>query len=90
MESCIWKDGALENGQLTNYVIPTSDDLPAIRVEFLEEPSSNRGDGAKGIGELPMDGGAPAVINAIAAATGVDPRSVPLTPESLMDLMVDT
>ncbi len=40
--------------------------------------------GAKGIGELSIDGPAPAVINAVAAATGADPREIPLTPERLM------
>lgn len=90
MEDTIWKDGALENGQLTNYVIPTSDDLPAIRVDFVRGPGDDLDRAPKGIGELPMDGGAPAVANAIAAAIGVDPRAVPLTPERLMHLAADS
>lgn len=86
MEECRWRDGGMINNQLTNYVIPTSDDLPPIRVEFMENPFSYGPQGAKGIGELPLDGPAPAVINAIAAATGADPRAIPLTPERLMAL----
>jgi CO/xanthine dehydrogenase Mo-binding subunit len=84
MEECKWTDGAMANPQLTNYLIPTSDDLPPIRVAFLENPYRYGPQGAKGIGELSLDGGAPAVINAVAAATGADPRVIPLTPERLM------
>ena len=87
MEECKWKDGVMENGQLTNYIIPTSADVPRIRVDFLEVPYAHGAQGAKGIGELPMDGPAPAVLNAVAEATGTDPRSVPLTPERLMEAM---
>lgn len=84
LEECRWKDGAMANAQLTNYIIPTSDDLPPIRVAFLENPYPFGAQGAKGLGELPMDGPAPAVLNAIAAATGADPCIIPLTPERLM------
>ncbi|HXF94466.1 MAG TPA: xanthine dehydrogenase family protein molybdopterin-binding subunit [Gemmatimonadales bacterium] len=86
MEECQWKDGAMANARLTNYIIPTADDLPPIRVEFLEHPYPHGAQGAKGIGELPIDGPAPAVVNAVAAATGTDPRDIPLTPERLMAL----
>ena len=85
MEECKWNDGAMENGQLTNYIIPTSGDIPPIRVDFLEVPYRYGAQGAKGIGELPMDGPAPAILNAVARATGTDPRSIPLTPERLME-----
>lgn len=88
-EECVWEEGAMENAQLTNYVIPTSDDVPPIRVEFLEKPYPHGAQGAKGIGELPMDGPAPAIVNAVVAATGCDARAIPLTPETLMELMVD-
>ncbi|MGH7538940.1 MAG: xanthine dehydrogenase family protein molybdopterin-binding subunit [Gemmatimonadales bacterium] len=86
LEECRWKDGAMANPQLTNYLIPTSDDLPPIRVEFLENPYPFGAQGAKGLGELPMDGPAPAILNAVAAATGADPCAIPLTPERLMTI----
>lgn len=86
LEDCRWKDGAMANAQLTNYLIPTSDDLPAIRVAFLETPYPYGAQGAKGLGELPMDGPAPAIVNAVAAATGADPCVIPLTPERLMTI----
>ncbi len=86
MEECKWKDGAMTNNQLTNYIIPTSDDVPSIRVAFLEAPYAHGAQGAKGLGELPIDGPAPAILNAVAEATGTDPREIPLTPERLMAL----
>jgi CO/xanthine dehydrogenase Mo-binding subunit len=89
MEDCRWKDGAMENAQLTNYIVPTSDDLPPIRVRFEETPWPGGPLGAKGLGELPIDGPAPAVVNAIARAVGVEPREIPLTPERLMALLDD-
>ena len=77
----------MANAQMTNYIIPTSMDLPLIRVHFEENPYANGPGGAKGIGELPMDGPAPAIFNAVAHATGVDVTVLPLTPEGLMRVM---
>ncbi len=87
LEDFRFKDGAMANGQLTNYIIPTSDDVPPIRVAFLENPYAHGAQGAKGIGELPMDGPAPAIVNAVAAATGADPCTIPLTPERMMSVL---
>jgi CO/xanthine dehydrogenase Mo-binding subunit len=85
-EDVVWKDGRVANPQMTNYIIPTSVDTPPIRVAFMPpfEPSPV----PKGIGELPMDGPAPALVNAVAHATGVDPRTAPLMPERLMNLLI--
>lgn len=88
-EELKWREGAMANCQMTNYVIPTSDDVPPVRVAFLENPYPYGAQGAKGIGELPMDGPAPAIANAVAAATGCDPCVIPLTPERLMELLDD-
>jgi CO/xanthine dehydrogenase Mo-binding subunit len=74
----------MANAQMTNYIMPTSLDLPPIRVYFEERPYPHGPAGAKGIGELPMDGPAPAIANAVAHATGADISSIPLTPEKLM------
>jgi len=87
MEECKWQQGAMANNQLTNYLIPTSDDVPPVRVAFVENPYPHGAGGAKGLGELPIDGPAPAVVNAVARATGTDPRAIPVTPERLMELM---
>jgi CO/xanthine dehydrogenase Mo-binding subunit len=89
MEECRFRDGAMINNQLTNYIIPTSDDVPPILVLFYENPYSRGGGGAKGVGELPMDGPAPAILNAVAAAIGADPAVIPMTPERLMALATE-
>jgi CO/xanthine dehydrogenase Mo-binding subunit len=86
-ENVVWQEGRMLNAQMTNYVMPTSVDLPAIRVCFEEIPCGRGPAGAKGIGELPLDGTAPAIANAIAHATGVDVRRIPVTPESLLEMI---
>ena len=87
-EQVVWREGRMVNAQMTNYIMPTSMDLPPIRVYFEERPYQHGPAGAKGIGELPMDGPAPAIFNAVAQATGLNPVRLPLTPESLMELFV--
>jgi CO/xanthine dehydrogenase Mo-binding subunit len=83
-ENVVWRDGRMANGQMTNYIIPTSADIPPIRVHFFENPYEGGPGGAKGIGELPMDGPAPAILSAVEHATGIRLDYVPLTPELLM------
>ena len=68
-------------------LLPTAADVPPIRVGFAEMPYAGGPGGAKGIGELPMDGPAPAIVNAITHATGVRVRQVPATPEGLMEAL---
>ncbi|HEU4933806.1 MAG TPA: xanthine dehydrogenase family protein molybdopterin-binding subunit [Pyrinomonadaceae bacterium] len=87
-ENVVWKDGRMANNQMTNYIIPTPADIPPIRVFFEENPYAYGPGGAKGIGELPMDGAAPAILNAIENATGVSFTQVPLMPETLMEPFV--
>ncbi len=86
-EKCVWQDGRLSNNQMTNYIMPTSMDLPPIHVSFEEVPSIHGAFGAKGIGELPMDGPAPAILNAIENATGLSFTSIPLLPEDIFERM---
>jgi CO/xanthine dehydrogenase Mo-binding subunit len=83
-EKVMWNRGRMENNQMTNYIIPTSQDIPPIRVFFEERPFGHGAYGAKGIGELPMDGPAPAILNAIAHATGKQFDCVPLLPEDML------
>ncbi|HKG58382.1 MAG TPA: xanthine dehydrogenase family protein molybdopterin-binding subunit [Pyrinomonadaceae bacterium] len=83
-ENVVWKDGRMANNQMTNYIIPTPADIPPIRVYFEENPYAYGPGGAKGIGELPMDGAAPAILNAIENATGIGFNHIPLMPERLI------
>ena len=86
-EKVEWRDGRMQNGQMTNYIMPTSADVPAIRVFFEERGNAHGAYGAKGIGELPMDGPAPAIVNAIEDALGMPFDKVPLLPEDIFDAM---
>jgi len=83
-ENVVWQNGRMVNGQMTNYIIPTAADIPPIKVIFEEQPYAYGPMGAKGIGELPMDGPAPAIASAIENATGILLNSIPATPEVLM------
>jgi CO/xanthine dehydrogenase Mo-binding subunit len=82
-ENVVWQNGRMANGQMTNYIMPTAADIPPIRVYFAENPYAFGPAGAKGIGELPMDGPAPAILNAIENATGMSFESIPLLPEKV-------
>jgi len=82
-EKVAWEKGRMQNGQMTNYIMPTSADLPDIRVYFEELGNEHGAFGAKGIGELPMDGPAPAIVNAVEDALGIPFNSVPLLPEDI-------
>jgi CO/xanthine dehydrogenase Mo-binding subunit len=73
---------------MTNYIMPTSADLPPIHVTFEEIPSPHGAFGAKGIGELPMDGPAPAILNAIEHATSIAFTEIPLLPEDIFERMM--
>jgi CO/xanthine dehydrogenase Mo-binding subunit len=86
-EKCLWHNGHLANNQMTNYIMPTSADIPPIHVTFEEVPSPHGAYGAKGIGELPMDGPAPAILNAIEHATGISFTEIPLLPEDIFERM---
>jgi CO/xanthine dehydrogenase Mo-binding subunit len=84
LEHVVMRDGAMANAQLTNYVIPTSLDTPEFDVVMLENPYPGGPFGAKGLGELPMDGPAPAVVNAL-RSLALDVREIPATPERLAE-----
>ena len=77
-------DGGMKNANLTSYVLPTMADVPTIRVLFEEQPYGYGPFGAKGIGELPMDGPGPAVANALAMALSCGVPAIPATPEKLL------
>lgn len=86
-EKVEWRDGRMQNGQMTNYIMPTSADVPPIRVFFEELGNAYGAFGAKGIGELPMDGPAPAIVNAVEDALGMPFDSIPLLPEDIFEAL---
>ncbi|TME10677.1 MAG: xanthine dehydrogenase family protein [Chloroflexi bacterium] len=78
------QEGRYLNDRLATYLIPTALDAPHIRSILVEAPYSGAPHGAKGVGELPMDVAAPAVVAAIHDATGVWIHELPATPEKIL------
>ncbi|OUJ72208.1 xanthine dehydrogenase family protein molybdopterin-binding subunit [Hymenobacter crusticola] len=74
------------NASLADYHIPVNADIPEMTVEFIDEhdPYINAM-GVKGIGEISMVGVAAAVANAVFHATGKRIRSLPITPEKVLN-----
>src|SRR5262245_58054917 len=83
-EELVWERGRVVNNRLTDYIIPTSLDAPEMETIIIEKEYPHGPFGAKGVGELPMDGAAPAIAAAIFNATGAFMRDIPITPERLM------
>ena len=83
LEEVVMRGGKMANAQLTNYIIPTTLDTPPMTIKILEQPYKHGPFGAKGVGEMPIDGPAPAVVNALRHA-GVVVSEIPATPERIM------
>src|SRR5690349_12596587 len=78
------RDGRYLNDRLATYIIPTALDAPRIHSILVEAPFSGVPHGAKGVGELPMDVGAPAIVAAIHDATGAWIHELPASPERIL------
>jgi CO/xanthine dehydrogenase Mo-binding subunit len=87
LEEVVWDRGRIVNDRLTNYIIPTSLDAPEIETIIVEKEYPHGPFGAKGVGELPMDGAAPAIAAAVFNATGAFLTEIPITPERLQKSM---
>jgi CO/xanthine dehydrogenase Mo-binding subunit len=84
-EKVAWgANGVMANNRMTNYIIPTSADIPPVRVFFQEQPGGIGPAGAKGLGELPMDGPGPAILSAVNFALGTRIASLPVLPEDVL------
>lgn len=75
------EDGKLANPHFFKYHLPTYKEAPRMTVEFIETPDAVGPFGARGIGEHSVIGPAPAILNAIRDAVGVDFYEIPVTPE---------
>jgi CO/xanthine dehydrogenase Mo-binding subunit len=81
IENVVYKDGKVANANMTNCIVPTFADAPELETIIVEVPYPFGPHGAKGVGEIPMDGPAAAVANAVSDALGVDFDTIPLSPE---------
>jgi CO/xanthine dehydrogenase Mo-binding subunit len=86
----VYADGQLLNPSLIDYRIPAMSDLPEEFRSILIENGDGPGPfGAKGIGESGLMPTAPAIANALARATGLRLKVLPLTPERIRQAMRD-
>jgi CO/xanthine dehydrogenase Mo-binding subunit len=88
LEEVAWREGRMANNRLSTYIIPTALDLPRIRALFRETPAGYGPEGAKGLGELPLDGTAPAVLAALDQALGARLTRLPALPEQILPCLV--
>lgn len=77
------RDGVYQQRTVTDYVIPGAMDTPAMHVQLVGNPYHGGPFGAKGVGEIPLTGAAPALADAVECALGVPVYRIPLTPEYL-------
>jgi len=81
------ENGVLRQKNMTDYIIPTSMDMPPTETVFYENPFAYGPYGAKGAGELTLVGGAPAIALAIEQAVKRPINVIPATPETIMELL---
>lgn len=84
-ELTIKPDGNFSSAHMNSYLVPTSMDAPEWKIALVEDPCPAGCYGAKGIGELPCDAGAPAFISALDHAAGIFSHSCPMTGEKIFE-----
>lgn len=84
MEEIEVNKGSIKNRNFSDYIIPTSKDVPHIKTHFIEAIEETGPYGAKGIGEPVMIPTAPAILNAIYDAVGIRFTSIPVTCDRLL------
>jgi CO/xanthine dehydrogenase Mo-binding subunit len=83
-EQLFYEEGQLRSGSFLDYDLPTADQIPVIDVQLIEVPSPVGPLGAKGVGEPPAIPGPAALANALARATGIRVREVPIDRSKLI------
>jgi CO/xanthine dehydrogenase Mo-binding subunit len=86
-EEVVVKNGAICNPQFADYIVPTAMDMPEITTMLVESEEPTGPFGAKGLGEPALLPTAPAILNAVAAATGVHAKETPIRCGTLLDLL---
>jgi CO/xanthine dehydrogenase Mo-binding subunit len=83
LENVVYRDGKVANANMTNCIVPTFADAPELETILVEVPYPFGPSGAKGVGEIPMDGPAAAVANAVQDALGCAFDALPISPEAV-------
>jgi len=89
MEQMDYNDqGKIRNNSLSDYSIPTAVDVPKLVTKIINNPYTHGPYGAKGAGELPLVGAAPAYVEAMENALGVNLNKAPFTTEDTMKALL--
>ena len=83
------EDGRMQNASFLDYRMPVASDVPMIGTEIVEVPNPRHPYGLRGVGEVPVVPTMAAIANAIGDAIGIRPRSLPMSPPRLLQLMDD-
>lgn len=83
-EEMLYREGRLVTPSFSEYLTPTSMDMPKVQCIILESRSGIGPFGAKGVGEPALTAVAPAIANAVADAIGVRVFEMPITPERVV------
>jgi CO/xanthine dehydrogenase Mo-binding subunit len=83
MEEIQTRDGLITNASFTDYLIPTTLDMPPVESVLIEDPEPDAPYGVKGVGEPPTVVSTAAVVAALRAATGRDLTRVPVKPDDI-------
>ncbi len=83
MEEIVLDTGRVRNPSFTDYLIPTTLDMPVVDAVLVQEPEPGAPYGAKGVGEPPAISSGPAVLAAIRDATGLPLSRVPVRPADI-------
>jgi CO/xanthine dehydrogenase Mo-binding subunit len=86
MEEIQTRDGLITNASFTDYLIPTTLDMPPVTAELVEEAEPDSPYGVKGVGEPPTVVSTAAIVSALRDATGRELTRVPVRPDDLAGL----
>jgi len=86
MEEIQTRDGLITNASFTDYLIPTTVDMPPVVSVLIEEAEPDAPYGVKGVGEPPTVVSTAAVVAALRAATGRELTRVPVRPDDIVGL----
>ncbi|HEV8535562.1 MAG TPA: molybdopterin cofactor-binding domain-containing protein [Candidatus Limnocylindria bacterium] len=84
MEEVQLRNGQVRNASFTDYLLPTTLDMPPVLTALIEHPHPDAPYGAKGVGEPPTISSTPAIVAAIRAATGRELNRVPVRPDDIV------